>query len=186
MTYFRSSVAPGKTGEWHHNLQHPCLPALEQPGNCQLEIRSQKVRDVSAGDVKRSGELAGWSQAACPSPTTPPCRPENSGQIPSGCPISLDNTKALTWRGGGERAWAPALDHRLKPAGAGCSSSTARPALYLAFFHLCLNIQPVQPVWSEQAGASKHLNLPTHCQPLSDSLRKVISNKICPHPSTKK
>lgn len=41
--------------------------------------------------------------------------------------------------------------------GAGCISRAALPwALDLAFFHLCLNIQPVQPVWAVQAGASKH------------------------------
>lgn len=51
----------------------------------------------------------------------------------------------------------------------------ARPAFYLTFFRLCLNIQPAQPVWAEQAGASKHRN----CQRFSDLLRKVINSKFC-------
>lgn len=52
------------------------MPALEQPGNCELEIRSQKVRYVFAGGRIRSGELPEAQEGGRPCAPLPPPHPD--------------------------------------------------------------------------------------------------------------
>lgn len=131
-------------------------PRLSSLAAVPREARSRVARPWN-------GMQRGEPASAPLSHTRPPHVTARSFEpIPILCPVQRGTVRAAWYRESGKV-------RRTGRGGASVESQTrtcrvlavghsARPALCLAFFHLCLNIHLVQPVWAEQAGASKHRN----------------------------